>query len=213
MQRIAFLLLVVTLALMAPRAGATPDESLWRSVSVLGANDDHYYVLISERTHPGSYYSYRERMLVEKHNIKLNRRMFSAVISDIQYSMSDPEKGNWKAQPSPQQAFDLAGYITKEKIVPLYPGALKPGFRVVYKNDGLHLQRKNKSLLLRPLGKSRLIPGVELGIPGIYYKSGFVMLKVTQGDQTIDQDYLEMILPISKKIYRKVKKQLSDKKK
>lgn len=206
------LFLAATLVFVVSKAGATPDESLWRSVSMLGANDHHYYVLVSERIHPGSYYKYRERILFEKHNIKLNRRIFSAVISDIDYSVIDPEKDTWKAKLTPQKAFDLAGYIAKEKIVPLYPNTLAPGLRVVYKVDGLYLEKKNKSQLLRPLGKSRLVPGEELGVPGVYYKSDYIMLKVRQGDQTIDQDYLEMILPVTKKIYRNVKKQISDKK-
>lgn len=213
MQRMVKIFIVTTLTLISSYVFATPDESQWRSVSVLGANDTHYFVLVAERTHPGSYYSYRERMFIERNIIKLNRKTFSAGISDVQYTLTDPEKGEWQSKAAPSPVFDLAGYIAKEKIVPLYSRALDLGFSIIYKKDGLHLKRKNKSILLRPLGKSRLVVGERISVPGIYYKSGYILLKIAQGQQTIDQDYLEMVLPISRDIYNRVRKQLSDKKK
>lgn len=203
-------LVLVALVLCSPLASATPDAAVWRAVSVLGANNEHYFVLVTQRDYPGSYYSYRERIFVEKHITKLNRKVFSAVISDIQYTNADPEKYDWKSEAKPAESFDLAGYIKEEKIKPLYPNPLDPGYRIVYQEDGLHLETKNRSLLLRPLGSSRLEPG-ELAVPGIYYTSGFFLLKVSQGDgaRSIDQDYLEMVLPISRTIFNRAKKELS----
>ena len=214
LNRIYQSLVLAVCMLWSSLVSASPDEAIWRAVNILGANNDHYYVLVTQRDYPGSYYSYRERIFVEKHITKLNRTVFSEVISDIQYTNIDPEKDEWKSEAKTVQAFDLAGYIEKEKIAPLFPNPLGPDYRISYLADGLHLERKSKSILLRPLGKSRLEPGM-LGVPGVYYKSGFILLKVSQGDgaQSIDQDYLEMVLPISINVFNRVKKQLSEKKK
>jgi hypothetical protein len=210
LKRIPDTFVAVMLALSSWVVQAAPDQAVWRTVSVLGANNDHYYVLVAQRDYPGSYYSYRERILVEKYATRVDRKVFSAVVSDIQYTNDDPEKDEWKSAAKASPAFDLAGYIAEEKIVPLYPISLASDYRVAYLKDGLHLERKGKSVLLMPLGKSRLVVGEELRLSGLYYKSGFILLKVAQGDQTIDQDYLEVVLPISKDMYSRATKQLSD---
>lgn len=205
-------LIAICFCLVPFQIQATPDASVWQGMNLLGANDQHYYVITSERTLPGSYYSYRERMTLEKYHTRLNRKVSETILSDIQYTMDDPESGKWHAKSLTSTTFDLAGYIAREKIVPVYRESLNPDLQIDYKPDGLYMVRKGKSLLLRPLGKSRLVPEDELTVTGVFYVPGHVLLEVSQGEQMIDQDYTQKLLPISLSVFQKARRMLTRRK-
>ena len=64
-QIICSLICAVAFLGLAMSAGATPSPSKWRHITLLGVNDLHYYLLVTERTLPGSYFSFTDRWYLE----------------------------------------------------------------------------------------------------------------------------------------------------
>jgi hypothetical protein len=84
MKRTTLLICFVSLLFSLP-AWATPEESVWRRMTLLGINNQHYFAYVVERKNPGSYYDYTDRVLVEKYHIKTNRLTETLLVRETAY--------------------------------------------------------------------------------------------------------------------------------
>ena len=211
-MRFARWIILSLLAATSSLVSATPDAALWQSMTLLGVNPTHYFVYVAEQEHPGSYYDYTTRVVIEKYHTQTNRRIARIVVRESLHHLPDPEAGKWNQQDKKQSPLNLGAYLVQENIHSLYPQPHVQGLGVAYMQGALYLTHGDKHARLRQLGDSRLLEDTPLQLAAIYIDHGHALIIVQQGQLNMDMDYVQKLLPVPLTTYQAALKQLHAKK-
>ncbi len=126
----------VALLVLAPSLWSTPSPSQWRHISLLGANDTQYYLLVTQRSLPGSYYSFTERWFLEVRRLDDRELVERSLLRAASFrNEAEGQAARWVITDDRAHALDLGGLLSSDHVMAPYPSQLPAGLRLVYRRD------------------------------------------------------------------------------
>lgn len=186
---------------------ATPSVSEWRHLTLLGANDDNYFLLVTERSLPGSYYNFTENWYLEKWRLIDNTRLDRKLLRTASFvNRSDNAIAKWEIDKEETPGiFDLARLLEHEKLMPPYPGSALPSNLQLKYHENKVLSLTYKDLDIPISNRVELFPA-DIVKPSVYKKfmaQGTTFYQVESGYPD-DVGYKQVMIPISQELRKTI---------
>lgn len=206
-MRNAFIL--IGLVLLPSTAVATPDSATWHRQVLIGENAECFFRCVTISDYPGSYYSHRRTLRLEKVRKSDLRILEQVPLRDVSYS-EDPITGAKRERSETLPAFDLAGYLTRSAVHLPFAEDLIRTFSVdtsgvweVFEDGRVELAGHVDLMMQIPhLGEEPRVVGIEKTDyePGAGEKA-FFYLRIWSNSASDDDDWSEDLLLVNRFVF------------
>lgn len=202
--------LALIVALAAALATASPDAATWRRQTLVGENAEYFFRYLTISENPGSDYSYKRTMRLERVRKSDLRITEQIPLRDAAYAQ-DVSTGRWTEHSLPLPPFDLSGYLTRNAVhLPFSDDLIRTysidssGVWEVF-TDG-RVQLAGRSDLRRQipnLGEDPRVVGIEDTDfePGKDGKA-YLYLRIWSNSAGSDEDWSEDLLIVDRHVFR-----------